>query len=544
MRTGLKENASKAGAQQNVDKPQSGKTASSAEWLILLAIGALIVAWALRGSATNNIVDTDAARHAMNGAFLHDLATTGSWAKPIEFGRYYYGRLPALSMPYHPPVFPALEALFFFPFGVSLITARVLVAILSALALVLFCCLVRRTHRSLLLGAAAVVTFCAWRYTQMVASDVMLEFPSLLFAIAALLSMHNFFRNRALLWALAFAVLAGAAVWTKQHAVFIGAVPIVYAVFSRRWDVLKSFGLWIASMIFAIEVLALSLLSIPFRNTGTDQVVQADFVGEAMHHLRFYWEATVGELGIMTACVLVGTAVAAVITAIRGRGDSPDIALHLSWAGCAFGVLLLTRPFDARYLFFVYPPLIVITYDMLSRAARFVPKLRPIYVPALAAALFLIITLKTPAYYLTGPTEAAEAVVTKSQKRVLYCGSTDGNFIFAVRVLDPGLSTIVISGEKLPKESRQPAELEAFAHRYGINEVIVEDTARPQACAEIRRSPPESFKLTKIVPIHSSLPRWEGGTLSIYRVNNPASRPDEILTLPVPRIGSSVDVAF
>ena len=70
--------------------------------------------WGLRGVSYNNVVETDAARHAMNGAFIYDLIRNGELISPITYGEFYYSRLPALSLPYHPPLFPVIESFFFF----------------------------------------------------------------------------------------------------------------------------------------------------------------------------------------------------------------------------------------------------------------------------------------------------------------------------------------------------------------------------------------------------------------------------------------------
>ena len=85
--------------------------------------------WGLRGVGCNNIVETDAARHAMNGAFIHDYVRNGQLTSPVAYGELYYSRLPALSLPYHPPGFPMIEALFFFIFGVNVPAARLAVAL-------------------------------------------------------------------------------------------------------------------------------------------------------------------------------------------------------------------------------------------------------------------------------------------------------------------------------------------------------------------------------------------------------------------------------
>src|SRR3954466_13968557 len=84
---------------------------------------------ALYGVNRTEVIDTEAARHAMNGAFIYDLVRTGHLLHPIEYGKFYYNRMPALSIPFHPPLFPAIEAIFFAVFGVHLLTARVAIAI-------------------------------------------------------------------------------------------------------------------------------------------------------------------------------------------------------------------------------------------------------------------------------------------------------------------------------------------------------------------------------------------------------------------------------
>src|SRR5438477_8082196 len=71
-------------------------------WLLAL----FLAVWSMRTVGTNNIVDTDAARHAMNGAFIRDLVASGQITHPIQYGKYYYGHLPALSLLFHPPLFP------------------------------------------------------------------------------------------------------------------------------------------------------------------------------------------------------------------------------------------------------------------------------------------------------------------------------------------------------------------------------------------------------------------------------------------------------
>jgi hypothetical protein len=71
-------------------------------WLPL-AIALCFTAWSFRSSGPYNMVETDAARHAMNGVFIHDLVAAGKILDVFAFAKSYYAHLPALSLPYHPP---------------------------------------------------------------------------------------------------------------------------------------------------------------------------------------------------------------------------------------------------------------------------------------------------------------------------------------------------------------------------------------------------------------------------------------------------------
>ena len=61
--------------------------------------------------------------------------------------------------------------------------------------------------------------------------------------------------------ALLFAALSAAAMWTKQHAVFLGAMPVMYAVVSGRSRLLLRKPIWISIGVFSASALALLILS-------------------------------------------------------------------------------------------------------------------------------------------------------------------------------------------------------------------------------------------------------------------------------------------
>ncbi len=501
----------------------------------------LVVLWSLRGATATDVLDTDAARHAMNGVFLKDLAGSGHLTDPIGFAKQYYGRLPALSMPYHPPMFPAIESLFFWAFGVHVWVARLVVALATGLSMVLLFALVRATHGSNAIASFTVITFWAWRFSQAVAGDVMLEFPALAFTLGALYLIRNCDTEYELGRAFGFAILAAAAVWTKQHAVFLGAVPFFMIVFARRWRMLANKGLWISSFVYAAAVGVLVALSMQFKGAGANQVSPTDEVGSIFWHNLWFYAATLRTtLGLWPALVL-GACVLSLFF-VRGEGK---LRLYVAWALSAVLVLLLIGPYDARYLFFAYPALIVLAYTAVTRICGLVFAGRARWAAPAALALgCLAIGLRTPATMLRGPGEAAAEIVNGKPQRVLYCGSADGNFVLGVRIADPQLQTTVVSGEKLPESVLQPAAFEQFARRYGIAHVVIERTGRAQVCDALRASPAPSMVLEREIPMRSSLPRWDGGSLSVYRFLNPSPTPDDTLMIAVPKIGADVDVKF
>lgn len=499
---------------------------------------------ALRGVNNTDVIDTDAARHIMNGAFVHDMLRDHAYTNPIQYGKSYYSRLPALSLPYHPPMFPAIEAVFFGLFGLNLFAARLAVALAVGIAIFLITRLILYLTDSPLLAACAVTTFFAWRFAQFVASDVMLEFPSLAFAAVALWLLRDLDTRYSWANSLGFALFAAAAVWTKQHAVFLGLVPFAYILFTRRWRLLRSLPLWISSIVFGIAVIALTTLSLPFRGAGVDQVSPVNEIWEIFSwNSRFYLNSVINMVGLIPTIVIPLVVLPAAIFCRRPRTERPQLPLFAAWTSSAFLVLLLIGPYDPRYLFFVFPGLIVIIYVSLHRLAARVTPRYAWTAPAIVALLCLAAGLRIPAPFLHGPSEAANLAMQRHPARVLYCGSLDGNFMFTVRRLDPSLRTIVVTGEKVPEADRSPRGFEAFAHRYGIESVVIERTGRAQACDALEQAPTRSMVLEQKVPLTSSLPRWQGH-LSVFRFTNPSPHPDSTLKMDVPKIGTSVQANF
>ena len=241
---------------------RTGKSLLQSErllWFIPLLLALFFALWGLRGAAGSSIADDDGPRHALNGAFVFDLVRHAQLAHPVQYGYWYYSRLPALSLPYHPPVFPVFEALVYSLVGVNAFAARLAEAIATFAAVLLLFRLVLRTHEPAMLATFVTISFFALRQIQKLSATVMLEVPALVFVLAALWFVtpdEDAFDSPRTLY---FALFAAAAIWTKQT-VFLLAFPLVFVAVSSKWRLLRRPYFWLSVALVAASAIGLGLV--------------------------------------------------------------------------------------------------------------------------------------------------------------------------------------------------------------------------------------------------------------------------------------------
>ena len=76
-----------------------GKWSCTATAALPYVLAVLFALLALRGALSTDVVDPDAARHAMNGVFLHDLIRDGQIGHPVGYAKEYYSHFPARRFP-------------------------------------------------------------------------------------------------------------------------------------------------------------------------------------------------------------------------------------------------------------------------------------------------------------------------------------------------------------------------------------------------------------------------------------------------------------
>lgn len=507
-------------------------------WFVPLLLALFFALWGLRGAASSSIADDDSPRHALNGAFVYDLVRHGQMAHPVQYGFWYYSRLPALSLPYHPPIFPAFEAIIYSLFGANAYSARLAISIATFAAVMLLYRLVLRTHCSAMLAALVTISFFALPHVQKLSATVMLEVPALVFVLAALWFVTPeqvaFDSPRSLY----FALFAAVAIWTKQT-VFLFAFPFVYVVLSRKWRLLRKPYFWFTVAVIAASAVGLALLG---RELNWNSINQSwarmsalqQLALNAAYYLR--WKIILGLL-ILALSLLT-------YLLPRGTEDFRKDRLYVAWFAAALLVLIVSPAYSYRYLFFAFAPFVVILYNGFARVFRPWMSGGSWAIPVVCSIAVLGYGLTYGPVELHGPTEAARFAHDAGYRRILFCGNGgNGAFIFATRSFDPELSTIVVRGDKLAPATFVPERLNFFIRQYGIDSVVFERTNNSQAWDSLPVGT-LPFLLQERVVTMTDTDHFRDGTIAIFRVKEPTKVPESSLQTPISVLGRDVDLRF
>lgn len=518
---------------------------------IPFVLALVVLLTSMRGLEPVHFKNPDSAKHMLNGAFLYDFVRSGDFTHPMSFARQFYARFPAITIPYHPPGFGSIQALFYAAFGVNFFAARLSVAVAAAVCTFLLYRLIDHTHRSVGLATAATLIFISSHISQLSATDVMSEFPALAFTLGALYCLRDLETGYPPSRAYSFALLAGAAVWTKQHAVFLGLVPFIFIVLRGNWRSLRGLHLWVSSLLFGSIVLAFTRLSVPVHSAGVaNQFTGArDLWGAILYNAQYYALVFYWYFGVPVACwILISAAVFVAIPRLRRR---PEERLYIAWILAILPLLLLTAKHDIRYFFFGLPAFFVLACDGVRLACRRLIAVR--YVPAvcglMAAALILFHAYYASPPYSCGGTihlQLARAVKARASRRLMYCGENIAYLALWLRFNDPDSRTIMIRGEKLDRAFFTPKGFEQFAWRFGVDTVVIDTEVGSDPW---KRQRPWDYLIVHPTPsmVRDQVltdPQNSQHRILIYDFTNPSPEPESALDIPISGTDGSMNLSL
>ena len=302
----------------------------------------------------------DAPQYANAGAMIYNWLFSGALLHPFEFAQKHYMQYPAFHIPFHPPVYPGLLALFFaLTGGVSYISARIFVALCFAASGCFFYAILRRLNVSRIAACACALLLLTTPEVARWSRDTMSEVPALAFIMAASYFFIVWLKTGKLMHcALAFA-LAEMAFLSRVTTAGILPAWFLYAGLTKQWRKLLSPPLIVFALLYLSFDVIWTLFVKRFARYETGGMAVETAPRDlssllAWEHVSYYFAHLPAIAGWGTLLAASGGLIYAVW---RGHGRALKafgLAWFVSYCGFLYAMRLVPEP---RYFFFALPGL-------------------------------------------------------------------------------------------------------------------------------------------------------------------------------------------
>ena len=403
----------------------------------------------------------DEAAHFMTGLMLRDLMVQWPLAHPVTWVEQYYLHYPKVAFLHWPPLFHAVEAVWWLFLAPSRATGMLLIGFIGLAAALAFYRLARGLAHPALAAAAACVLIAAPVFQESV-SQIMAELPILLCELLLLGALARFLKDRqsgatqAALWCALALLVKGTGVCL---------VPALLAVCARRRRQHRGF-----------------VVAAAFAAAGIGFVLWA---GAAGHPARWGGVNFSMPWAIPVAWKLAGPgfallAVAGMLSLIRKR--EPVALAAAAVAASTLAVSFFLRAMnEPRHWILLLPCLLLLSLAAL-RAPRGIP------VPALAAALALAFFPWTR--YQQQPAGYNQLAASIRQPARMLVSAADGweegSWVVLASLREPRPSSVIVRASKVLARSgwsgahyrvvaATPAQAGNTLDRLGIDTVILDN---------------------------------------------------------------------
>ncbi|MBF0614705.1 MAG: phospholipid carrier-dependent glycosyltransferase [Magnetococcales bacterium] len=546
---------------------------SSVRHRLLLGILILLASFlASRGLFDPDVGWPDADRIVMDGVFIHDFlrdlqfGTLFSVDFPARIYQYavdYYTQYPSLSLGAKPPLFPFVESIFFFLFGVNDLSAKASVILFSIIGLIAWYDLVRQTHdhatawlSSGLLFTTPFIVYWSW-YT-------MLEIPVLAMALVTANTMWRYVETRANRWLYWSAFALSLSMWTKQAAFFMVPWFLIWMILlGRTTEMLRDRAVWKATALVIVLNLPLLVLSIWLGKNNMalafEGVRESHRVGSWFDwsYLRQYIDILIRDQVTIPVLLLslIGFA-----TSLYRRDRQTLIYFSLIVGTFLFFTALRSFRID-RYTIFWVPGFALFAVIPIHHFRKH-PLFQRLGTACILAVMVYQIHLcqtTTPAF-TKGHQEAARFAIEQSKNgRIFMDGVNNGYFIYYVRLNDPNRNYFILRGDKLLHSSNVMTEdwtqihthdlqgIRSHLDQHGIDILVVEESNYTnleihQMLRDHLKS--DAFELLKTIPVHSSRSSLKNQSLLIYRYKQAKAPGTKRFKLSLPIVGITLDTSL
>lgn len=531
-----------------------------------------IVFLSSRGLFDPDIGWPDADRIVMDGIFIHDFVREFDWralASPDAFGKIfqyalgYYTQYPALSLGAKPPLFPLVESIFFFLFGVNDVSAKASVLFFLVIGVLAWYDLIRRSYDHVTAWLSTGVLFTTpfivhWSWY------TMLEIPLLSMILVTANFMWRYMETRAVHWLYWTAIFLSVALWTKQIAFFMVPWFVLWIVMQgRTGEFLQNRSVWKATGLVIVLNLPLLALSIWMgRNNlalAFEGVRETHRAGSWLDwsYLRQYIDILIHDQVTMPVLLLslLGFASA------WYRRDRQSlyyflliVVTYLFFTGLrSFRMDRYTISWVPGFALFAVVPIYHFrSHPIFQRAGM---------VCVLAVILFQVhLSQSNPPAYTRGHQEAARFAMEQTKSgRIFMDGVNNGYFIYYVRLNDPNRRYYILRGDKLLHSSNVMTEdwtqvhvhdlkgVQTLLDRHGMDILVIEkfnytDLEVHQILRDYLNT--DAFELLKTIPVQSSRSMLKNQSLLVYRYKYAKLPEAGRFQLSVPLVGQTFETGL
>ena len=497
---------------------------------------------------------SDMPSHALNGVFYKDLIEDGAFFNPKTYAERYYVQYPSLTVGIYPPVFYIVEAAFFKFFGISAATAKLAVLFFSLVCANALLALYRQWF-FLWISVGAVLLFLLQPTVLFGQKNVMLEIPLVAMSSLALYCLYSGTTKESS-WLLFLAPLFCAlAFLTRQSAVFLLPLGIIWLLWRMRWKAFTSVPLLLGTV---CGIILLAPWLVVNTTAGRVHLGVLDFkLGHVWPNLAFY---ATHITDVVSIPVLVpGVLAIAFIFQLRQR---EGVWFALLWVVSVTAFLLPLKLSEPRYAIALVPAVVALAMTGVQYfSQRIKVSWKNEWVAAAIVFPLVFLHLFTQPVWanpsITGFHRAAEFVVRDGDCRaVLYDGHHNGNFIFHVRMADSQRRVFVFRASKVVYTTNflvslgyeELVQTRAAFHdllkKYSIKYIVQEeaDLLRTPANEQLRKwIEGEEFELVETFPISARLVKGFG-RLMVYKYLDHSSEPIEEVVLHMPTLGRKMRV--
>ena len=415
--------------------------------LCLGVLIAIILCLATKGMLNENNISMngDMPRHLMNGALILDFFRELPIADPLRFAYNYYATYPALSLGFHPPLLPLVEAPVFAILGVSVFSGRVVMVAFLLLGVIAWFKLIQLVYdqKMALLSSLLLATN---PYLIAQTRIVMTDIPALAMIILSAYLLILYCTTERRLHGFFFLLAFVLTVLARPQALFMLLVFLAYlALNDRRKPFLSAVTSPLVLLTGMVIVVSIAL----FIGFGTHNVGWLT-KGGILKHLSMknltYPLKCLGSFHIAVSALVM--ALVSLLFALKRKDRR--ILLFLLWImGCYIQAVYI-GPSESRYSLYWIPPfcllaaLITATNDIRINIATITIIL---FISGNQFSHAMAMDPQTNVGYYETARYLIEGV---TDKNVLYSSSSDTGYLwFFTRSLDPDRKTIIFRADKI-----------------------------------------------------------------------------------------------